>query len=365
MPAFFSNFLPGAAICQSNSTSKEEELMQGNDDRYTRFGLVRDMLETPRIIGDFQCSQVAETAREIVAVGRLLMTGEGSSRIFPAKNAIAQARREGAGLQLHTDAGLQSQEYSLLDWAVFALSNSGRTAEVIGLFTKLREAGHQHCYSLTAFADSKLESLANRGFVLTCGAENAVAATKSVVEQALFYRALLAAAAGGTDLSSQLSELAAQVEQALRTPIDPKLVQRIASARTIYWAGRNDGVAEELTLKTNEITRKPADFLEGTYAVHGIEEVMNDDEILIWVDPYEGSESKFQEVLVEGVGLPVIAISSRSTRFPTIQIPDAGVLSGYVQMAAGWNILVEVGLQLGINIDKPERARKVGNEFVE
>ena len=54
----------------------------------------------------------------------------------------------------------------------------------------------------------------------------------------------------------------------------------------------------------------------------------------------------------------------RPTRFPTIQIPDAGDLSGYVQMAAGWNILVETGIKLGIDLDKPERARKVGNEFV-
>ena len=38
----------------------------------------------------------------------------------------------------------------------------------------------------------------------------------------------------------------------------------------------------------------------------------------------------------------------------------AGVI---VQLAAGWNLLVEAGLKLGINIDKPERARKVGNEF--
>ena len=43
---------------------------------------------------------------------------------------------------------------------------------------------------------------------------------------------------------------------------------------------------------------------------------------------------------------------------------EAGDLTGYIEMAAGWNILVEVGLKLGINLDKPERARKVGNEFV-
>ena len=123
-------------------------------------------------------------------------------------------------------------------------------------------------------------------------------------------------------------------------------------------------MAEELTLKTNEITRKSADYLEGTYAVHGIEEVMSNDQVVVWVDPYENSEAKIEQVLVAGVGLPVVAIASRPTRFPTIRIPDAGDLSGFVQMAAGWNILVEVGLQLGINVDKPERARKVGNEFV-
>jgi len=28
------------------------------------------------------------------------------------------------------------------------------------------------------------------------------------------------------------------------------------------------------------------------------------------------------------------------------------------------NLLVEIGLASGINLDKPERARKVGNEFI-
>ena len=338
--------------------------MQSNDDRYQPFGLVQDMLATPEIIRRYQVNQAADTARRIAEVGRLLMTGEGSSRIFPAKNAIAHARRQGYGLQLHTEAGIQAREYDLNGWAVFALSNSGRTAEVIGLFTALRAAGHSPRYSLTAFADSKLESLADRGYVLSCGPEGAVAATKSVMEQALFCRALLEAAENRQQLDRRLQELSDAVQQALTMPIDPEVVARIASARTIYWAGRNDGVAEELTLKTNEITRKSADFFEGTYAVHGVEEVMSADEVVIWVDPYPGSEEKIRETLVEGVGLPVIAVASRPTQFPTVLIPDGGDLSGYVRMAAGWNLLVEVGLQLGIDLDKPQRARKVGNEFI-
>ena len=338
--------------------------MQRNNDRYARYGLVNDMLAVPAIIENFLTLQAAETACAVAGVGRLFMTGEGSSRIFPAKHVMAYARRCGWPLQLHTDGGRQAQEYNLADWAVFALSNSGRTAEVIELFTAQRHQGHSHLYSLTAFANTKLQSLATKGYVLSCGEEGAVAATKSVMEQALFYRALLELVANAATLESRLSELAGQVEEALTLPIDAELIATIAKATRLYWAGRNDGVAEELTLKTNEITRRSSDYLEGTYAVHGIEEVMSSDEVVIWVEPYPGSEPKIDDVLVQGVKLPVIAIASRPTRFPTIRIPDAGDLAGYVQMAAGWNILVDVGLQLGVNLDKPQRARKVGNEFV-
>jgi len=76
----------------------------------------------------------------------------------------------------------------------------------------------------------------------------------------------------------------------------------------IYFSGRNNGVAEELSLKANEITRKKSDYLEGTYAVHGIEEVMDKNDIVFVVDPIDEEVSKFQEVLEKGVGLKVVAI---------------------------------------------------------
>lgn len=338
--------------------------MQTNNDRYAPFGLVKDMLATPDVIRKFDPTQMVDTARDIAQIGKLLLTGEGSSRIFPAKSAIAHSRRQGWPLVIHTEAGRQAREYTLQDWAVFALSNSGRTAEVIALFHELQSSGHKARYSLTAFAGSKLESLSAKGYTLSCGPEGAVAATKSVMEQALFYRALVEAAAGVSTLGGRLKSLGDAIEAALTTTVPTEIVERIAKSGTIYWAGRNEGVAEELTLKSNEITRKPADYLEGTYAAHGIEEVMNAHDVLLWIDPYKESEQKFADVLTQGVGMTIVAIASRPTQFPTILIPDMGDLNPFVQMAAGWNVLVDVGIQLGIDLDKPQRARKVGNEFV-
>ena len=65
------------------------------------------------------------------------------------------------------------------------------------------------------------------------------------------------------------------------------------------------------------------------------------------------------------MGLNIIAVTSRDTRFPTVRVPEAGDLAPFVLMAAGWNLLVAVGLALDVNLDKPERARKVGNEFTD
>ena len=161
-----------------------------------------------------------------------------------------------------------------------------------------------------------------------------------------------------------LKELADKTEKALTLIIDPAITKIISKASMIYFAGRNNGVAEELALKTNEITRKKSAFLEGTFAVHGIEEVMDKSEVLIWIEPFDTELEKFNECLVKGVGMNIIAVSTKKTMFPTIVIPDGGQYAEYVQLAAGWNILVETGISLGINLDKPARARKVGNEYI-
>ncbi len=338
--------------------------MNLNDEKYTRFGLVRDMLATADVVANFDPDQAADTAAAIASVGRLLLTGEGSSRIFPAKNAITHAHRHGYTLALHTEAARQAQNYKLKDWAVLGVSNSGKTSEVIKLFNALHANQHKYLYSLTASPDSKLESLAAKGYVLTCGKEGAVAATKSVIEQALFTQSLIAHATGRTAFKKpQLADLATAITTALTLDIDPKITAAVAAAPTVYFAGPNNGVAEELTLKTNEITRKKSDFLEGTYAVHGVEEVMDASDVLIWINPYEDAQDKFTDVLAKGVGLKIIAVADRPTPFPTIQVPACGDLAPYALMAGGWNLLVEAGIKLNIDLDKPQRARKVGNEF--
>jgi len=336
--------------------------MNLNNPKYSKFALVREMLETTEVVRKFDPAIATAYAEKALSKKGLFLTGEGSSRIFPAKRAMYDNLKWGGTIPIFTDGSTQAIEYKLNDLAVFGASNSGQTKEVIRLFMKLREEKHNALFGLTANHGTKLATLAHETHVLNCGKEDAVAATKSVIEQGLFYDALIRQMLG--KCLCGFDELPDHIEKALTLQIDPEIVQVAKNADMIYFAGRNNGVVEELTLKTNEITRKKSDFLEGTYAVHGIEEVMDKNEVVVIVEPFPSEEEKFIECLVKGVGMKVIAISSHQTSFPTVIIPDGGKMSSYVELAAGWNLLVDIGLALGIDLDKPVRARKIGNEYI-
>ncbi|MCQ2168181.1 MAG: SIS domain-containing protein [Bacteroidales bacterium] len=333
--------------------------MNLKDNKYSRFFLVQEMMSTVDAIRKFnpECSRnVADAAS---TCGKLLLAGEGSSRIMPAKNAIRKAMTWGVREFIHTDGAHQCCEYKLDDYAVVLASNSGRTKETLMLANQLKAEGNERRFGVTANENTPLEAACNGTYVLKCGWENAVAATKSVVEQVLFNESVVRHLAGKT---MDVAALADKVQEALTIEVPAEIVEWVKGAKTIYFAGMNDGVAEELTLKTNEITRRKSDFLEGTYALHGPEEVMQDGDIVFVVEPIESEYQKYQAVF-GGANVHVVAIAPKQTPFTTIVVPDAGDLQQYVDLCAGWNILVEVGISDGINLDKPERARKVGNEM--
>ncbi|MEI8348398.1 MAG: SIS domain-containing protein [Pseudomonadota bacterium] len=331
------------------------------DQKQGEYALISEMLESLQVIENFRVDVAKEVFADVRNAYRIFFTGEGSSRIFPAHHVISLALEWGLPHQFHSEGCYQSMEVKLRDWVVFAASNSGKTKELILLLQKLQQ--HKQSFiGITNGKDSPLHQMADKVFLLSCGKEKAIAATKSVIEQALFYHTFLCELAG-KDIRPRLPVLKTMAEKVLREKISDEIVEMAAQAPRIYFSGRNNGVAEELTLKTIEITRKSAVYLEGTFAFHGIEEVMQKDEVIVIIDPFSREEENFDRILQKGVGIKVVAISSRPTRFPTILIPEGEEFRAYLQLMAGWNLLIHIGLKLGINIDKPKRARKVGNEI--
>jgi len=160
--------------------------MNLKDSKYNKYFLIREMLETGEIVKHLDIERILSYKKE-VKKETIFFTGEGSSRIFPAKKIIYEARKKGYKENFYTDCATQAIEYKLLDSTVFVASNSGKTKEDLELIQKLKRQNHDNIISIVANAGTPIMNEAHISYLLTCGKENAVAATKSVIEQALFY----------------------------------------------------------------------------------------------------------------------------------------------------------------------------------
>ncbi len=160
--------------------------MKLSEEKYNKYALVREMMETPSIIRLFKPEVAARFAATVKKLKGLFLTGEGSSRIFPAKRAIYAFHKKGLTLPVVTEGCTQAEEYNLNDYTVFAASNSGQTKEVVRLTTALKKQNHKAVFGLTANPNTKLEEIVSDTHILICGKEDAVAATKSVIEQGFF-----------------------------------------------------------------------------------------------------------------------------------------------------------------------------------
>ncbi|MFC1517193.1 SIS domain-containing protein [Candidatus Margulisiibacteriota bacterium] len=336
--------------------------MNLKENKYKEFSLIQDMLETTALVKKTAVNSIASFL-PYIEKNKIFLTGEGSSRIFPAKKLIYDALRDNYAEHFVTENATQALEYDLTDYTVFVTSNSGKTKECIRLIHDLKGKDHNNILGVVANPDTPVLNKSNHGHILSCGPEHAVASTKSVIEQALFYDILFRKK--NDHYLPDFIKLGELIEKVLAMKIPEEIISTVAAAEIIYFSGRNNGVAEELALKANEIARKKSEYLEGTYAVHGIEEVMQKNEVAIIIDPYHQEEEKFKEVLQKGIGLSVFAIATKQTIFPTIIIPEFGDFNPYLELIVGWNLLVEIGLRNGIDLDKPARARKIGNEFLE
>jgi glucosamine--fructose-6-phosphate aminotransferase (isomerizing) len=286
--------------------------MRLDDPRYSRWALCREMLEAPAIV-----RRIAEVARPFAhavaeAVRRkraLLVVGEGSSLLFPGRRAAAGVLARRWPVRALAAGCAEAAALPLGDFAVLAFSKSGKTAEVVALLERLARDRHDATFAVTSVASSPVAAACARSFVLPFAKEEAFAATTSVVAQALFVDEVLEDLIPA-DPPDRLDRLAGDMAASLASPLDAASVKRLAAARVVYFTGEPQ-VVGELALKCNEIARKPAVALEGALVDHG----------------------------------PRRAVISPADAV----VPVAG--DPYVALAAGWNLLVEVGLALGTDLD--------------
>ena len=203
---------------------------------------------------DADFARVAATARER-GTSVVRMVGHGSSDNAASYGVYAfgllprwTALRDSITLTAYYDAQLE-----LRGSTVVALSQSGRTPDVIDYVTRARRAG-AYTVALTNDPGSDLASEADDVLPLEAGPENAVAASKTYLNQVAALGLLAAHAAGeGERFAAGIATTAELLEQML--PDLESRVRRIAlpfaSVGRMFVVGRGIqfGTAREIALK--------------------------------------------------------------------------------------------------------------------
>lgn len=331
----------------------------------------KEMAESAGVFRAFDFDETKLLAKSIGAK-RIIFAGMGSSILFPAKNA--KARSFGLGIKNRVEAFFASELLScnnFEDSYVILLSNSGMTKETMLLLNHLKWKNAKFA-AVTAVADSPLAKKSKNKIIMGCGFEKGVAATKSVMEQALILDSLvfhLAKSQGIKINFRKLNKSMIDASEKILLNISLKLpefmLESLSKAGSIYFAGSNKGAADEIALKTHEIAGKSAYFYPATHIVHGIEESIKANPIILF------EPSKFKPFIPDfkkfsgRTGCSLFGIDAKdSSSIDTIKIKSNEFFNNYCLLAGGWGILRNVANELGINMDRPKKAVKVGNPYM-
>lgn len=240
------------------------------------------------------------------------------------------------------------------------MSNSGKTREVLALAKRFPR---EKVFAVTSSKSSPLGLASGRTYLLQSGKEKAVAATKSIIEQAVVTECLVRRLAGEEMLTSTLlKNVAKAMYHNISCEIDPRLLVLISGARTVYFTGGSLGIGEEVALKFNELAKKKTKYIPGTQILHGSEEVIEKGDVvfILFADRYKQYYDRFAQ-MKEKTGCYIFTIGNGNKLCEfSLDLELVDGFKPYCILSYFWNILTKFALMKGFSLDKGEKIVKVG-----
>lgn len=298
----------------------------------------------------------------------LLARGSSDNAALHARYLVEITTRRPAALAAPSLWTRYDAQTSLEGWVVIAVSQSGRTPEIIDAVERMRGAGAR-TIAVTNGAEGGLAAAADLAVPLEAGEERAVPATKTVTASML---ALCHIAAGlgelpwGPEVERLLPGHVAQVLEAESEV--PEALNRVERPETVHVGrGYTLPVALESALKFKETTRRSArgyasgDFLHGPVASAGPD---------TGVLGYAAQGPAFRDVMevLEAMrtrGLPTLLVTddeeASRTAGPALLVPS-GLPEPLVSIpltVRAQQLAREATLRAGLDPDRPEGLSKV------
>jgi glucosamine--fructose-6-phosphate aminotransferase (isomerizing) len=264
------------------------------------------------------------------------------------------------------------------DTLVFAISQSGETADTLGALRESRRKGYRTLGIYNNVA-STIARESDGGVYMHAGPEIGVAATKSFTSQVVVLTAIglllgrmrHLSTSEGTRIIEALEALPAQIEEVLKLSNQMKTIaKKYASVSGMLFFGRqfNFPVALEAALKVKEITYLFAEGHPSAELKHGIIALVRPDLPSVFIVPDDAVFSKNVNNIeqVRARKGPVIAITSGNGAAHLAKIADDIVtipaapdyLSPVLSVIPLQLLAYHLGVELGRDVDKPRNLAK-------
>jgi glutamine---fructose-6-phosphate transaminase (isomerizing) len=254
---------------------------------------------------------------------------------------------------------------------VIALSQSGRTPDVVGYARHARERGAL-TVAVTNEPESELAETAEWTLPLHAGEERAVAASKTLLNTFALLGLLAGVAAGrGEEVADAMQACASLIEEAL-----PGLENAVAGiATTFAYVGRmyvigrgiEFGTAREVALKLTETCRIAAEPVTSTDLAHGpiaaldamfpVWTIASRDECLPALIAAAALARRAGATLV-ATGSAAAEVPDAAARLPVPQAP-LPVLSPLLSVVPGQLFAAALSRAKGLNADRPTGLTKI------
>jgi len=364
-----------------------EDIKKGDYPHY----MLKEIFEQPNTVRDAmrgRLSQEESTARlgglnmtspELREVVRIVLTGCGTALHAGRVGEYLIERLANIPTEVDYASEFRHRNTPMMDETlVFAISQSGETADTLGALRESRRKGFRTLGICNNVA-STIARESDGGVYMHAGPEIGVAATKSFTSQLailtllglLFGRMHNLSAAEGTRVIESLEALPDQIDEVLSLNDEIKAIARkYANVNGFLFFGRqfNYPIALEGALKMKEITYLFAEGHPSAELKHGIIALIRPDLPSVFISPDDSVFSKNVNNIeqVKARKGPIIALTSgncakhlKGIADEIIELPDAPDYVMPILTVIPLQLLAyHLAVELGRDVDKPRNLAK-------
>src|SRR5213596_1809900 len=316
---------------------------------------------------------------ELRDVGRIVLTGCGTALHAGRVGEYLLERLANIPTEVDYSSEFRHRNTPMTsETLVFAISQSGETADTLGALRESRRKGFRTLGICNNVA-STIARESDGGVYMHAGPEIGVAATKSFTSQLviltliglLFGRMRNLSTAEGTRVIEALEALPGQIKEVLRLDDQIKAIaKKYADVNGVLFFGRqfNFPIALEGALKMKEITYLFAEGHPSAELKHGIIALVRPDLPSVFIAPDDSVFSKNLNNIeqVKARKGPIIALTSgdgakqlKGIANDIIEIPHAPEFATPVLTAIPLQLFAyHVAVELGRDVDKPRNLAK-------